>query len=256
MLNESVIRKDIEKSLMNDNIDESNVNRLKSWFENYECAIISAYRNRIINGTENIWIQKDENGNSVGDDKDLTYAQNQVRHKKLKDALLGMKYGITSQRGRFNEKDEETGKEIEKTGEKSFVVVNLRNDPKFKENLFKLSEYFDQDSFIYKPKGTEEAVFVGTNNRVRKPFAPGYGHEERCGKFQDNVDAGCEYYSKIRGNKYVFEENKNDCLTRKFALCEESFDSDSYQGKQFISKCYKEFLNDKTATKLFGNKIK
>ena len=224
-------------------MDESNVNRLEKWFSEYECAIISAYRTRIENDTGNTWIQKDKDGNDVGRNVNLTYRENQERHERLKHALLGMGYGITQQRGMFRE----NGKE--KSSEKSFVVVNLSGDENFKSNLANLSEYFNQDSFIYKPKGTLNAVYVGTNNSSYPPFSPGYGMEEPCGKFTKKV--GLDFYSKIRGNEYVFESSSDHRKAWESIVCDESFSGSSYQKKQWIAKKYNEFLSEQVACNVF-----
>ena len=41
--------------------------------------------------------------------------------------------------------------------EDSFLVVNTKDDNHFYDNMFKLSEYYNQDCFCYKPKGEEVA---------------------------------------------------------------------------------------------------
>lgn len=76
----------------------------------------------------------------------------------MKAALLSLGYGVTQIRGPYKEFGQSESQE------ESLFVVNLKDDPKFKKNLFKLSGYYNQDSFMYSPKGSDEGILIGTNN--------------------------------------------------------------------------------------------
>lgn len=197
-------------------VDESGINRVKKWLDERECAIVSGSRDVLkdvhagdsvidvgIKETEVI----DERGvkhkmvtdGSVRmitsdelDGKELTTSDNINRSRLLKDRLLRLGYGVTDQIGRFEGKKE-----------RSFLVVNLNDDQDFEKKITDLAKCFNQDSFIHKPKGSDEAFYVGTNDRVDPPFSPGYGRKASAGSF--NVKIGEGFRTTVRNGGYVFE---------------------------------------------------
>lgn len=90
----------------------------------------------------------------------------------LKAKLLYLGYGITDLKG-------------PKT-ENCYFVINLSEDPNFYDNLFDLSKFFNQDFFLYKPKGTLSAKLIGTNQTANGKLLrglPGYHQAIEAGLF-------------------------------------------------------------------------
>ena len=99
----------------------------------------------------------------------------------LKAKLLHLGYGITDLNG-------EKTKNQHGFSEKGnyYFVVNLSEDPDFYDNLFDLSEFFNQDFFLYKPKGTLSAKLIGTNQTANGKLLrglPGYHQAIEAGLF-------------------------------------------------------------------------
>lgn len=168
-------------------INESSLKGIKHWIDTKEIAGISAFRHLLTNETKNTLLDKEIND---------TYSkkENHLRNIGLKASLLKLGYGVTKIAGSYLEGGEETQEE-------SFIVVNLKDDPNFKKNIFKISEYFNQDSFLYKPKDSDIAVFVGTN----KHYYPGYANESHIGNFYEKVNA--TYMSRIGSQGFAFSLN-------------------------------------------------
>ena len=74
--------------------------------------------------------------------------------------------------------------------------------------MFEISEYYNQDSFMYSPKGTDEGFLIGTN----KAAWPGYGNEEPSNKFKRDVQS--IFMSRIGNRGFSFTNgdriNPND----------------------------------------------
>ena len=128
------------------------------WIKSHEIACISAFRGVHTN---------------MGESQSphyLTLAENATRQNGLYATLLDLGYGILSEN--FEE------------GVNSTIVLNLQNDSRFYDNLFMLSEYYNQDGFIHKAADEEMAFLVGTNN---SPF-PGYAKKVEVGYLHRKVD--------------------------------------------------------------------
>lgn len=214
--------------LYNDIIVESSLSKIYFYIKNFECATISASRNKIINVTENTLIPE---GYKDGDF--LTKEQNKNRNSMLKAKLLHLGYGVTALDGRYAEEGEMfPGKET------SYFVVNRNNDKNFYKNLFKLSELFNQDSFLYKPSGTINAKLIGTNlaERNESQGQPGFGQEIDVGEFHPNGFENA--LSKIGNKVFQFRLNEHKEQNHKFfadnILCEEIFENLSNISKAAI----------------------
>lgn len=175
---------------------DSNLNRLSHWMETKEIAAITAWRGaleNVVNESKTL-IDKPLDGT----EKERTYSkeENRQRNKKLAQALIAKGYGITKISGHYLEDGD---KLVE---EESYFVVNLRDDPKFKQNLFKLSEWFNQDSFLYKPLGSKDVYLISTNGNKSQP----YGTEMNIGSFLSNVSD--KYATRIGNKGFVFGDRK------------------------------------------------
>tara|TARA_R110002020_G_scaffold41181_1_gene121415 strand:- start:68 stop:694 length:627 start_codon:yes stop_codon:yes gene_type:complete len=193
-------------------LNESNTKRLYKHLMNYDCAVITAYRDSLQGCLKS----------SLGIDKEdsefieLTKKENQSRNKVLLTALLRLKYGVTSVVGTYIE-NYMTDNEVP-VSEHSFFVVNLTNDPKFKENLIKFGKYFCQDSVLFMDKGDVNNYLYGTNYSH-----PGVGNSEQLGKWKDGT------------SEYMTTKNK-----KSFYL--ETFDSGNVGSKFLIDRASKDIL--------------
>jgi hypothetical protein len=189
--------KSYKKNINENNIVESNINRIKQWIDSKDIAGISAFRNYLNNATDNTLMDKSEG-------EAYSKPENIRRNRELKASLLKLGYGVTAVRGSYVE-GAGTDKPIE-SQEQSFIVVNLNDDPAFKNNIAKLSEYYNRDSYLYKPKDSEEAYLIGSNNND----FPGYGNENSVGSFKNNVSA--EFMSRLGSKGFAFSDNENNPL--------------------------------------------
>ncbi len=207
---------------------ESTMNRVMNYIKNYECATLTAWRNQYKDTTDktfkptHIYHEKNSvDGRRVGRGKKHNGAEmkqgecfsteeKKFYNRELKAALLGLRYGVTNIRGSYKEVGQNESQE------ESFLVVNLNDDPNFKNNIFKLSEYYNQDSFMYSPKDSDEGYLVGTNNAE----FPGYGNEISSGKFHRDVQS--LFMSRIGNKGFNFsngdridgdDPNRNDKLS-------------------------------------------
>jgi hypothetical protein len=152
-----------------------------------ETAFITAYRNDLEDYT------KCRPNHSKND-------KNKSRNKELKAVLMERGYGVTSVMGSYVEGfGTKAAKEVK---EHSFFVVNLSDDPNFKEAIFKLSEFYCQDSFLYVPQGGKDALLIGTND----DDFPGYGVESNTGNFLGGFEG--QFMSRVgkRGRPVKFTE--------------------------------------------------
>lgn len=184
-LTTEILREMVNKELDNQ-ICESSLSRIEHWIETQDIATISACRKELKDVTDNTFIGGLEIGHK------FTSAENLNRTRQLKAKLLKLGYGVTEIGGTYIE-----GLKSDNpipTVENSFFVTNINDDPNFFDELFKLSEYFNQDSFLYKPKGKKQAYLYGTN----EDMFIGYGNRRIAGVLHLNVKY--EYLSRI-GNK-------------------------------------------------------
>lgn len=212
---------------------ESSISKILNYVKNFECATISASRGKLTNLTDNAYVPED-----YADERDLTKEENRKRNTELKAKLLKLGYGVTALDGRFAEAGEMfPGKET------SYFVVNRNDDPEFFNNIFRLSEYFNQDSFLYKPAGTMSAKLIGTNNAERNEDwgQPGFNNEIEVGDFHPNGFEGA--LSKMGNKVFQFRLNENKEQDKSFMankiLCEEIFEDLSVQTKAAVTKTAK-----------------
>jgi hypothetical protein len=214
-------------------ITESSISKILHYVKNFECATISASRGKLTNLTDNSFVPA-----GYEDERDLTKEENRIRNTELKAKLLKLGYGVTALDGRFAEAGQMfPGKET------SYFVVNRNDDPNFFDNIFYLSEYFNQDSFLYKPAGSMSAKLIGTNNAERNEDwgQPGYNGEIEVGDFHPNGFEGA--LSKMGNKVFQFRLNENKEQNEKFMadkiLCEEIFENLSIQTKSAVTKTAK-----------------
>lgn len=178
-------------------LNEKSLNRAISFMNKYDIAIITAFRYEFTNETPNTLKDIPQDWEKKNDKPyQYTRKEKESRNRDLLAVLLKRGYGVTKIAGNYIENYKEP--DAKEVGETSFFVVNLNNDENFYNTLFELSEYYNQDSFLFKPKGSEEAFAVGTNNARW----PGYGNQENIGKLHRNVEN--EYLSRIGTSSFAF----------------------------------------------------
>lgn len=202
---------------------ESGVNRIKHWIDQCDIACISACRWRIkdiTKGTNPVDVERYNeavakykalygNENLPQDfGVDVSKKENEERTRQMKAYLVAKGYGVTEITGSYIEGF--GSKNQHEVGEKSFFVVNLKNSKNFLVDIFKISEFFNQDSVLLKPKG-EPAYLIGTNNAEW----PGYGEKSDAknfhalaGRFMSRI--GNAAFSFANDNNLVMRKNQND----------------------------------------------
>lgn len=177
---------------------DSNLDRIEKWINSKEIAGITAFRKELkdVHNQEATLIDKPIDG--TPEERRYSKQENRARNRDLKMALARKGYGVTSVMGLYPEGG------VPKT-EESFLVVNLPDDPEFYDVLFRLSEWYNQDTFLYKPKGEPEAVLVGTND---DDFV-GYGNSRPAGQFAKNVQGDFMSRLKNKGYAFVSEDTKD-----------------------------------------------
>lgn len=186
-------------------LNESGLSRIWEQASKFDTGTISAFRSKTNCGEDKL----DDDGNVIEPSVDITKKTNLDNNAKLRKQLLGLGYGVTKIKGTYIE-NFGSSKAIE-VDEESFIVVDLKDSGKLKQDLKKLGKLYSQDSITYsKPSG--EYYLIGTNNC---PDAhPGYEKEVKLGKPMFG-EKGI-FFSKINGRPFVFKESidtKLDVLT-------------------------------------------
>lgn len=148
----------------NNFLNESSISRTYEHILNHETAFITAHRGNTKDTTK---CMPDHS----------TTLDNFERNRQMKAVLFEKGYGVTDVDGTYVE-DFGT-KAANEVREDSFFVVNLNDDPRFKDVIVGLGEHYCQDSVLYVPRGGEQSFLIGTNNAD----FPGYGNEEETGEF-------------------------------------------------------------------------
>ena len=186
----------IKVRIKRNNINESSINRIIGWIDNYDIALISAFR-----GVKDNVLHPEmtkEDGKEIGEK--YSTKENKSRNRELCAALLRLGYGVTKVDGVYIENFGMTNSRI--CDEESFLVVNRKNDDNFYKNIFKLSEYYNQDCFCYKAKGDDVAYNIGTNGANY----PGYCEKERNGKFVVGVEN--EFMTRLKNKGFAFTDKE------------------------------------------------
>ena len=140
-------------------------NRAMKWLTKCNCAIVTAWR--------------DDKPRKVNDEN----------NKALQTALRELGYGIYKMMGFYAE----IGKDIRR--ENSYLVFDQDGTRNLRNDVYRLSEQYEQDCFLYSAKGDAPAILVGTNDKFGKG---------RCVELgQIEINNYCrENYSKV-GNGII-----------------------------------------------------
>ena len=124
---------------------------------NCEMACLSAFRNSYCNATEHTL---DDRPSPESGLYRYTEDDNRRRNRDLRDELLRLGYDVTEIEGTSYTENEGTADATE-VRETTLVVININDDDDFYGNIFRLSELYNQDCFLYKEKD-----FVLPNGKV------------------------------------------------------------------------------------------
>ena len=207
--------KDIHQKWRNFLINEAGLAKIKQDMDNYDTAIITAFRGDINDKSMCVYVPPSEEELSERSKEGKRGKTNRRNNKDLSAYLLTQGYGIKNLQGSYIENfgsldPEKVPREVK---ENSFFVVNLNDDAEFFEQIINLGKKYCQDSVILIPKA-EEAYLYGTNNSY-----PGLDEKESLGKFMGGETG--EFMSRIKKRPFVMKEDEGDLKTYE-----------SYSGKQ------------------------
>ena len=170
LLNEKVITKEDVSEVTGRSAFNASLNRAVYWINKTDCANITAWRS------------------------DNNRAINDANNRELQETLRALGYGVIKLQGFYAE----VGHDVSK--ENSFLVFDQNDDPNFYENLYKLSEKFNQDCFLYKAADEDIAYLIGTN----EGFIRDNGERKEAGRLRiGNLSA--TIYSEIGSGRISFE---------------------------------------------------
>lgn len=131
---------------------ESGLNRLHKHIIEHDCAIITAYRDKMVDCYYDV--------KNAGER--LTKSQKAIRNQTLKRNLMQYGYSVTNVVGSYIE-GYLSDNQIE-VKENSLFVSNMTDDPNFINNIKKFGRLYCQDSVLIIKKGGKDNFLIGTNN--------------------------------------------------------------------------------------------
>ena len=174
-------------STANQILSESGLSRLWQHIEKHDCALLSAWRTKLVNCAD---------GPAVEDSPKLSRSEKDHRSKEMRTSLLRHNYSVTKTQGVTKENFESGNYEV---AENSYFVVNRFDAEDFFSKIIKLGILFCQDSVLLKPRG-QEAYFYGTNHSDN----PGFGKKEPAGNFKGGIER--LFMARVGGRPFVFEQ--------------------------------------------------
>jgi hypothetical protein len=177
-------------------INEKSLSRVYAHILNHDCAIITAFKSKMIN-----CLNVDDSNEKVN------IFQNKERNRELASALMLLGYDITKVKGTTIENYlQDSAVEVK---EDSWFVVNTKDDSNFIPTIVKLGGMYCQDSIAILEKGGKNSYLVGTNNSN----FPGYGEKETFG----NLTFGNQhqFMTKVGNRPFVMESFETSQINSK-----------------------------------------
>lgn len=188
-------------------VNESCITRLLFHNQIHECAMLTAFR------------QYDSKGESRTND------QNNKDNLNLGKAIRYLGYGITKVLGTYAE--QQTGNRS--LSENSWFVVNLKDDPKFINNIINFGISHEQDSVLIIPKNgffdVKTVYLYGTNKDNNNEYCFIKWHEQKFAtdiKFSKDNDLLTQI--KNKNFYFIFDDNKmleNELAFKNFSNAQE-----------------------------------
>lgn len=180
-------------------LQDDGFSKIWSRILNYDLALIAASREKCIHC---VYPQKDKELNGT-----YTNDENKYRTKLLRAKLLDYRFGINEIDGTNIENSSTSN--VKHLDEDSFFVINLKNDPNFKDKIIQLGKDFCQDAVWIKEKN-DDFYQYGTNYANE----PGLGNRLPAGeKFLDDI--GQMFISKLKHPPYPFPERIRNQINSK-----------------------------------------
>ena len=180
-----------------DTLDESSLSRIWSHLQNYDIAILTAFRDENVDCV---------NYNKFEKDHKFTKSENKSRNKKTTPICWST---VSNVDGSYIEKYGEVGaKEVK---ENSFFAVNIKNTSSFEKKIIKLGQLYCQDAVLIKPKG-KKAFLYGTNSAKY----PGLNKRVTVGNFKAGVKS--MFLSRIKNRPFIFDHWDNYSRMGKWAI--------------------------------------
>jgi hypothetical protein len=206
-------------------INESSLSRVQNFVTNYDCAIITAFRDTIKPGL----CANDYSAypTEFMDGQPIPKEIKRECNRELKATLLSLGYGVTRVDGSYIENyNSEAAKEVR---EESYFVVNLTNSTKFLNDIIDFGEIYCQDAVILIPKGGKRSMLYGTNNAS----FPGYHNSIKLGEFRGGKES--EFMTRVGNRPFVLESYSSLPRLERMA-CKKISDN-------FLSKLYRKHDN-------------
>lgn len=214
---------------------KSSVNQLTQWVNEYDVAVLTAWSNKLegYDDAKNVYM-KNGGVEDLSRGHIFTREDNCRRNMLLKALLTELKYGFVSVH-------------LEAEEEEQLLVVNVHKKPEFYKRLFILAQWFNQDNFLYKPRGEGERVYVVGTKATR---GLGLGERKEYGGTQcleDLIrgtikDAPLMYVGTITGHLVpepdsAWQQYIKRCRRENIITFEEDYDADcSLRWKTMIER--------------------
>lgn len=153
---------------------ENEVYNIKTFIDTHDIACITAFRKTLENTTDRTLDDRPKDSRANDKPYEYTDEKNNRRNKDLYANLIYSRYGVT-------EIPSSSVENCKVSCDKIWFVVNIHNDPDFYQTLFNLSEYYNQDYFLYKARNKQNAYLIGTNKLK-------YNQKENTGNFDIDIN--------------------------------------------------------------------
>ena len=150
-----------------DSVLHMGFNRAYKWLTTCNCAIVTAWR------------------------KGNTREINDKNNRALQRSLRKKGYGVSKVKGYYIGVDNEVG------SENSFLVFDHKGNLNLRDDVYQLSEKYEQDCFLYSEKGDMPTILVGTNDKFGKDKCIELGQLEVDNPYSEN-------YTEIGSGKVSF----------------------------------------------------
>lgn len=195
------------------------VDKISNYFEQFECAVVCKFSNRIENINDGVFSKIREYADCE-EYKNVGFVPLMYRRdwdRKLYAVALKLRYAIA-------------------TGNDCYVFVNVNGEPDFFKNVQKLAKAFNQKSMIIK-----DAL---SQNAFRERVNVDGSQRELVGRFVDNIPLVeiLQHASSLLNRSLHFKDDVD--LKRTMQLCLDSWEGHSHMGKYMVSQITKKIMEE------------